>query len=652
MSNRSCATTHARYRKYCVSWLLAFYLVMSASNVLSTPIPLEDIAGLPSVKWLQISPNGRYISSWGRVKSDGKEGFSLNVLDLNTMKSENLLVALDGNYRPLWYEWANNDKILIAGVYPWLFAGKARQKTEMEVLDIHSKALRRIVPERLSKSNFGGYMPSRLDRVIDLLPDDEDHILMNIWNKTYKVSLGNPKVSRVHKHRNGAIGNWQVDRKSNVRIGYSFKGKMQTIYHSFPGSKEWEKLWVFDPLSPDYMWPIGFDSDPNILYVRALHDDREAIFKIDLQKRPIEKVLVHANENYDEGGRLFYSEKYQRVVGVTTPYNNSYIFWDKEYDSLYQAINKGLPGADNYLIDMSKDERRYIVFSESDIDPGVYYFGDRDKKTLVPIAEHYSNLQPQNLSKTHSFVYQARDGLDIEAFVTLPDNYKKGNPVPTVVLPHDGPAERDYTSFDYWTQFFASRGYMVLRINFRGSSGYGYSFKRAGFGSWGLEMQDDIEDGVRWAIEKGFAQKGKICIAGSGYGGYAALMGTIRSPGLYECAISFGGVTDIPRLLQSYMRTSSYKIETKRLSSSSKGNRNRSPLNHIQNIKTPVLLIHGKNDREVEVSHGRRMYNALKEKKREVRYVELDKGSSHLHIRKNRILAFKEMEAFLAEHLQ
>ncbi len=651
ISNCLCAITFTQYRKCCVYWLLTFCLVMSASNVMSASIPLEDIAGLPSVKWLQISPDGRYVSSWRKVDSGGVEGYALNLLDLNTLKSENVLVAPYGDYRPRWYRWANNNKILIAGVYPWYSWGKATQKTELEVLDIRSKATRRVVPERFLKSLSVTYEPSRLDRMVDILSDDEDHILLNIWNKVYRVSLNETEVDLVHKHRNGSIGAWRTDRQNNVRIGYSFKGERQTIHHRFPGSEKWEKIWEFDYLSSDYIWPIGFDSDPYVLYVRALHEDREAIFKIDLKKEPIKKVLVHANENYDEEGGLYYSEKYNRVVGVRTPHNNSYIFWDKEYDSLYRAINKGLPGMDNYLISMSKDERRYIVFSQSDVDPGVYYLGDRDKKTLVPMSEYYANLQPGVLSKTQSYVYKARDGLDIEAYVTLPKNYKKGTPAPTVVLPHDGPAQRDDASFDYWSQFFSSRGYLVLRMNFRGSSGYGYSFMSAGFGAWGLEMQDDIEDGVKWAIENGFSQEGKICIAGSGYGGYAALMGIVKSPGLYQCAISFGGVTDIPRLIQSYMSTGSFKVAKKRLSTSNTENRNRSPINRIKDINTPILLMHGKNDREVEVSHGRRMYNALKKKKREVRYVELDDGSSYLHIRKNRIRAFKEMEEFLAKYL-
>lgn len=645
--------TFVQIKNSCIVFGVMLCMALVSPGVLSNPIPLEDIAGMPSVKWLQLSPNGRYISSWGRTDSSGKEGFSLNLLDLKTMKSENILVAPDGDYRPRWYQWANDNQILIAGIYPWYDSRKATTRTELEVLDIHRKKLRRVVTKQFLESLSVTYIPFRLDRVTDFLPDDDNHILMNVWNKTYKVALNKSKIKLFHKSSNGAIGSWETDRQNNVRIGYSFKGNLQTVYHRFPGEKKWEKLWEFDPLSADYIWPIGFDADPNILYVRALHEDREAIFKVNLSKTPLEKTLVHANENYDEDGRLYYSEKYQRVVGISTPHNNSYVFWDKEYDSLYQAINKGLPNTDNYLISMSKDERLYIVFSESDVDPGVYYLGDRDKKTLIPIAEHYPNLQPQMLQKTHSFVYKARDGLDIEAFVTFPKNHKKGNPVPTVVLPHDGPASRDYDDFDYWVQFFASRGYMVLRMNFRGSSGYGHSFMSAGFGAWGLEMQDDIEDGVRWAIEQGFAQEGKICIAGAGYGGYAALMGGVKSPDLYQCAISFGGVTDIPRLIQSYMRTGIYKIASKRLSSSkNKENRNRSPLNRVHNIDIPILLIHGKNDRNVEVSHGRRMHNALKKQKREVKYVELEDGSSYLHIRKNRIKAFSEMEAFLAEHLK
>jgi dipeptidyl aminopeptidase/acylaminoacyl peptidase len=243
----------------------------------------------------------------------------------------------------------------------------------------------------------------------------------------------------------------------------------------------------------------------------------------------------------------------------------------------------------------------------------------------------------------------------LHGYVTLPKDREPGA-LPMVVLPHGGPAARDAGRWDYWTQFFANRGWGVLQVNFRGSAGYGEHFLRAGFQRWGLEMQDDITDAVQWAVREGIASPSRICIVGGDYGEYAALMGTVRTPDLYRCAISFAGVSDLRRLVDHARFFDGEEVMTDARIGRWWSDRSRlkdtSPVNHAKEIRTPLLILHGRSDIVVPVVHSRDMADALKEADaRNYRYVELPQGDHWLSREPDRVQVFREMEVFLKSHL-
>jgi dipeptidyl aminopeptidase/acylaminoacyl peptidase len=188
-------------------------------------------------------------------------------------------------------------------------------------------------------------------------------------------------------------------------------------------------------------------------------------------------------------------------------------------------------------------------------------------------------------------------------------------------------------------------------MNFRGSSGYGHDFMQAGLKNWGLAMQDDVEDGTRWLIEQGISDPKKICIVGASYGGYAALMGAIKSPELYQCAVSFAGVTDIAYLVRSSRRYTNYEVVKEQIGSNSRELKKRSPLHNAEQLNIPSLLIHGTKDRSVKVQHSRRMHKALAKLDKDVKYVELDDGTHYLSNNEHRLRAFEEMDVFLGRYL-
>jgi len=271
-------------------------------------------------------------------------------------------------------------------------------------------------------------------------------------------------------------------------------------------------------------------------------------------------------------------------------------------------------------------------------------------KSLKIIAYKYSKLAPDLLSKKEKVSYKARDGLAIEGYLTLPKGDKTEN-LPTIIFPHGGPISYDGSGFDYWTQYFANKGYAVFQMNFRGSSGYGHDFMKQGIASWGQAMQDDVEDGTRWLINEGIADKGKVCIIGASYGGYAALMGGVKTPDLYQCIVSFAGVSDVEQLVKSHRRYTNYDIVKKQIGSDYDKLWDASPLKHAKKITKPVLLIHGSKDRVVDHDHSEDMYSKLKRKKKTVKYIELEGADHYLSNNGHRLETFNAIDQFLDKYL-
>jgi dipeptidyl aminopeptidase/acylaminoacyl peptidase len=362
------------------------------------------------------------------------------------------------------------------------------------------------------------------------------------------------------------------------------------------------------------------------------------------------RTLLAHNPDFDIDGNLIYSPKTRDVVGVyDRGEDGSRIYWDEGYEALSEGIDEALPDTTNYLQSLSRDERRYLIFATSDVNPGIFYYGDRDQGSLTPFTELYPELSGAPLSGKQPLKYTARDGLVIQGYLTRPWG-DPPKPWPTVIYPHGGPSARDYKDFDYATEFLASRGYAVLQMNFRGSSGYGWKFKRSGFKELGGRMQDDVTDGAQWMVEQGYASADRICIMGASYGGYAALWGVVKTPDLYRCAISLNGVSDWGLILaDSHLYVNGETIR-KQL-----GNRTdlkqHSPLRSAADIRVPVLLVHGKKDRVVLVEHSRKMAKALKKHHKPHRYIELENGVHSLTNEHNRTEYLKAIEMFLAENL-
>ena len=271
---------------------------------------------------------------------------------------------------------------------------------------------------------------------------------------------------------------------------------------------------------------------------------------------------------------------------------------------------------------------------------------------LFDVAEW---IDPAEMAVMKPIEFTARDGLKIHGYLTLPKG-SLGKSLPMVVRVHGGPAARDTWGFDSEVQFFANRGFAVLQVNFRGSTGYGASFLRAGFKEWGLKQQDDITDGVKWAISQGIADPQRIAIYGASYGGYAALIGLEKTPQLYRCGICYAGVTDIKRTIdrplpmldmtRNIMALTVGDPKTEKLQLKEK-----SPLENCDLIQVPVLLAYGELDERVPINTGRDLAKALKKRGKLYDFIVKNDEGHGFHKEANRIEFWKKVDEFLKAQL-
>jgi len=613
--------------------ILCCLSVMPAYGKTDPPvrIPVHDLMQDPLIDGVKISPDGKSIAAL----YNNNDRIMVLVKDLTADNSEPLIINVL-NHNVKWLEWANNRRIITGATVE---GGIWHDYYALVIMDKDGKNMRHLI------SDFS------MGNLIDLLPDDPDHVLVEelnvnnmVFPEVYKVYIGNErKEQRVQASRNN-IDHWITDANGDIAMGIGYLSD-RMIIDAKMADGSWKTISAKQYLTDSHFYPLAIGKR-GIVYVLSYHEtDKAALYEYHIDTQSFGRQLFK-HDLVDVDG-IYYSKLNDSVEYVSfTPDATELHFFDDQLEKDYLAVNQALPGVTNLIASASADEKHLIIFSSSSGNPGSYYLFDRENLRLKYMGSRYPDLERVPLSRTRSTRYKARDGMTLYGYVSYPVTFNE-SPFPMVVLVHGGPYTRDKNEFDPWVQFLTNRGYVVFQPNFRGSTGYGSAYWKSGYRQWGLSMEDDILDGIKILIDGNVADRSKICIMGASYGGYAALMGVAKYPDIFCCAVSISGISDLNKLM-----VQKGNFLNRVLIGDDMGDRKAvSPITYVENISSPVLLAHGAEDKTVYYSQSVDMYSALKRAKKDVTFIKLKKETHHLEDVKNRVALFEVIDKFLDKHI-
>jgi dipeptidyl aminopeptidase/acylaminoacyl peptidase len=346
-----------------------------------------------------------------------------------------------------------------------------------------------------------------------------------------------------------------------------------------------------------------------------------------------------------------------RLIGYTGLVGDElhYTFFDPADEKVWKAVVAAFPGDRVDLISWSNDRRRILVEVDSATLGPAFAVIDLATRKASSLGAEYQALKAADIAQVTPLRFKAADGLDLTGYLTLP-NGREPKALPLIVFPHGGPAARDVPGFDWWAQAMASRGYAVLQVNYRGSDGFGWDFQKAGFGEWGRKMQTDLSDGVRYLAGQGTIDPKRVCIVGGSYGGYAALAGATIEKGVYRCAVAFGGVCDLKRMV-AYSKgrsgNSTLRYWTRYMGAKDLGDpvlTKYSPALQAASASAPVLLIHGRDDTVVPLDQSTEMADALKRAGKPVELVVQNHADHWLSLGATRLQMLQATMAFVEKN--
>jgi dipeptidyl aminopeptidase/acylaminoacyl peptidase len=515
------------------------------------------------------------------------------------------------------------------------------------IVDREGKASRDVTP-----------YPNTQVSIVDPLIDDDAHVIIQMNKRNpqvfdvYRLAIATGKIELIAENP-GNVTAWYTDHEGKLRAALTSEGTNQSLL--FRDTEKQPFKSILTTTFKEILTPQFFTFDNKQLIVLSNRGrDKTAAFEFDPATAK-ETKLLYENAEVDIDG-VGYSRKRKVIEAVYyTDWKGQQHMMDPQYEAQLNKLKAKLPGMEVVYQSWNKDENSFIVAAASDRTAGKRYLYDVATDSLQLLAELYPWLNPEDMSEMKAVSYQSRDGLTIHGYLTLPKG-STGKNLPVVINPHGGPWARDGWGFNQEVQFLANRGYAVLQMNFRGSTGYGREFWEKSFKQWGRTMQDDITDGVNWLVKEGIADPKRISIYGASYGGYATLSGVTRTPELYAAAVDYVGVANMftfmntippywePFRKQWYEMVGDPKADSLLLAEVS-------PVLHADKIKCPLLVAQGAKDPRVNKAESDQMVEALKKRGITVEYIVKDNEGHGFSNEENQFEFYRAMETFLAKHI-
>ena len=642
-----------RLRRAFGAALVLLVLQTRAAEAAAALIPLEVFATGAEVEAPSISPDGAYLAF---IATTAKGGRLLVVRDLKSGKVQPVLLLTSGLYRGTHCDFKNTERLLCH------FHGTehhfgARPYPASRLVAVNRDGSRVKV---LFQSRFMGDTetegPQFQDRIVHFLPDDPTHVLIemtegeDVFPGVYRLDVDSG-TTRVVVSAHPPVMEWLADRDGVVRFGSGYRDKSAVYLARRNANDPWRTLEKFKRFEGARFAPLAFGPLPNELLVAAPQGRRAAVWEMDLDENR-DFQLLFSRPDVDADSIIEWPTDHH-VTGFLYETERPHVeFIDSLAAGIEQLMEKNVPNAYHEVIDASRDGNMLVIMSYSDVLPPLYHLLDLNNHKLMLIGQESSALAAAQLAPMQPVKVPGPGGVSIPGYLTLPVGAAPGQHLPAVVYPHGGPYDRDSWAYDPMVQLMANRGYAVLQLNFRGSTGYGEEWLAAGRQAWGSVMHDDITAGAHWLIEQGISDPARMCIVGWSYGGYAALIGVVKEPQLYRCAVAIAGVSDLSQMANDEMRF--YGGREAALNSTGEDKiklQAESPALHADRIKVPVLLVHGEEDSTVLVSQSREMAKALSQHGVKSELVVIKDGEHSLLEPPMRLTLYTRLAEFLNANL-
>ena len=617
----------------------------SSTKELATTIPIppkisvEDFMKNSKKRTFRISPDGKYISYLAPYNK------RMNI-HVKAIDSDSIIRVTSVDDRDIaGYFWANNDRLVYI-----------RDKGGNE--NFHLFSVNKNGNNEVDLTPFDGVRA----QIIDDLEDNQEEMIIELNNRIsqvfdpYRINITTGEMELLYENP-GNITGWDTDHDGKLRLAYVTNGVDTSILYREKESDDFKEVISLNfkqTLSPQF---FDFDNGNIVYAVSNLGRDKAAVVKYDLKEnKEIEELFM--DDEVDVDG-INYSNK--RKVLTSINYTKDKLkrkFLDIETKELFEKLNNEL-GSNNeyYITSTNKEEDVFLIYVSNDKSRGSYYSYDKNSDKLDKMADLSPWLNPDHLASMTPISYTSRDGLKINGYLTLPVGREAKN-LPVIINPHGGPWARDNWGFNSEVQLLANRGYAVLQMNFRGSTGYGKEFLEISFKKWGQEMQNDITDGVHWLIEEGIANPDRIAIYGGSYGGYATLAGITNTPDLYAAAVDYVGVSNlftfmetIPPYWEPY-KEMLYEMVGNPNTNDSIMMRANSPVFHVDKIKAALFVAQGANDPRVVQAESDQMVEAIEKNGVNIQYMLKENEGHGFRNEENRFDFYNAMTEFLEINLK
>ncbi|HMB59063.1 MAG TPA: S9 family peptidase, partial [Xanthomonadales bacterium] len=528
------------------------------------------------------------------------------------------------------------------------------------------RSMLRTLVEPLEAQIKGVKSRIRFTNVIDVLEDEPEYVLVSSNARrpsnpdVFKMNIMNGRQTLVERNPGNVTG-WFTDWDGQV-VGAGYQDELEVGFLRLadPENDEWVTI-VKGRYDEPMFQPVAITGDPDVGYVVSnitpdgKPRDKAGLYRYNFETRQFGELIYEHDEI--DCCNVIQTKKKRDMIGVAYQVGEpNIVYTDERWKAIMDSINAALPDTVNTISSVDDAETIGVVVSASSTQPPRYYLYDFSDNTLEWLADSRPWINPEQMSAMKPISFTSRDGMIMHGYLTIP-NGSDGKNLPMIMNPHGGPWARDGWGFNPEAQFLANRGYAVLQVNFRGSTGFGMNHLNSSKKQWGQAMQNDVTDGVKWAIEQGVADADRVCIYGGSYGGYATMAGLTYTPELYKCGINYVGVTDLPLLFET--APDSWASGEKQMAemigdpdSEKEFLEEWSPSNHGDKIKVPVFMAYGLQDPRVNIRHARVMEDALQDAN--VSYelmVKKDEGHG-FRKQENMYDFYGQMEVFLAENLK